>query len=246
MIGSSNDRSQVAWDIETTGFDWDDQITVTGFWFPTSHAELILQAPSGELTATTAASQITEHTRGLDVSVKVVESESGLLTAMQEVVFERFDREYNRLIAFNAESWNGGFDLPFLRTRCLHHGIRWPFSGLQFADLWEPVKKRLNTTTTENEQSSDENSLTGAHNLLLTQAAHPQLRADGDTTERHPWYTEHDYDPFESSGEAVECYHQHEYVPILLHNLADIHRTWELGKAITEYVAARDLKSKKL
>jgi len=49
--------------------------------------------------------------------VTIATDEAALLQATEYVLFERFDRDRNRLIAFNAESWKSGFDLPYIRTR---------------------------------------------------------------------------------------------------------------------------------
>jgi len=42
MFGDENDRDHVAWDIETTGFAWEDKITVSAFWWPAGHADLLV------------------------------------------------------------------------------------------------------------------------------------------------------------------------------------------------------------
>lgn len=158
---------------------------------------------------------------------------------MHDVVFSRFDREHNRLVAFNADSWKGGFDLPFLRTRCFVQDQPWVFDGLQFADLWEPLKRRLNTTSTASGSSTSVNSLTGSHALLCRDATWTAPVCE--LPESHPLYQQIRYDPFTDSGSAVYCYSQEEYRPILEHNLADVHRTWELGALIREYVPAKDI-----
>ncbi|PSP77807.1 hypothetical protein BRC88_12640 [Halobacteriales archaeon QS_4_69_225] len=62
----------------------------------------------------------------------------------------------------------------------------------------------------------------------------------------HPWYDEYRYDSFEDSGSAAAHYREGEYHPMLEHNLADIHRTWELGEVIREYTPSKDISSKKL
>jgi len=43
------------------------------------------------------------------------------------------------------------------------------FDGIQFADLWDPLQKRLNTTHAAHRQSVDVNSLTGAHEILFAE-----------------------------------------------------------------------------
>lgn len=40
----TSDRDHVAWDIETTGFGWSEEITVSGFWLPSRHASLVVNA----------------------------------------------------------------------------------------------------------------------------------------------------------------------------------------------------------
>lgn len=116
------DRSHVAWDIETTGFGWAEEITVSGFWFPRGHGTLIINAGPYTIDQQRAEAQLAK-TSNASVEVIVADDEPGLLRAMCRVIFDRFDRGYNRLVAYNAESWKGGFDLPFTRTRCIQHGV---------------------------------------------------------------------------------------------------------------------------
>lgn len=246
MIERQNDRRHVAWDLETTGFGWDDEITVSGFWFPGGVAELIVNTDDGVLGCEDVEAQLEERSGGVSVTVTIVGDESALLGRMQEILFERFDKQYNRLVAFNAETWKSGFDLPFLRTRCVMHDVRWLFDGVQFADLWEPVKKRLNTTHNAHDSSTDINSLTGSHELLFNQPHPATLQSEQETEPNHIWYSNTKYDPFEDSSSAVNCYNRGDYLPILQHNLADVHRTWELGELVRAFVSSKDITSKKL
>lgn len=185
------------------------------------------------------AADITAEYTGL-----VADDEVALLEAMQRVVFDRFDRDYNRLVAFNAESWKGGLDLPFVRTRCIRQGVDWMFDGILFADLWEPLKKRLNTTHTAYGASTDVNSLTGSYSLLFDQ--NDRLPVLLDELDGHAWYHEEPYDPFEDSGSTAANYREGDLLPVCLHNLADIHRTWELGELIRQFVSSKDVTEKKL
>lgn len=244
MIDRHSDRSQVAWDLETTGFAWSDRITVSGFWFPGNSAELIIN--SDDDLDTDLASDRLENRSGASISVTVATDEAALLEVMEHILFDRFDTNYNRLIAFNAESWKSGFDLPFLRTRCLKHDFNWLFSGLQFADLWEPIKKRMNTTHTAYGTSTDVNSLTGAHELLFEQSTPTTWLSEQDVETTHHWYQDSPYDPFDDSGSAVRCYENREYLPLLQHNLADVHRTWELGELARAFISSKDITTKKL
>jgi len=235
----------VAWGLETTGFAWGDRITVSGFWFPGSHAELIVNTGGASLSTAEAEARIEDVSGGVSVSVTVADDEAALLKAMQQILFDRFDTQYNRLIAFNAESWKSGFDLPFLRARCVQHDFDWIFDGLQFADLWNPVKKRMNTTHTTYDSSVSVNSLAGAHELLF-ETQPTTIVSEPESETNHPWYRDTEYDPFEDSGSAVRCYNQREFLPLLQHNLADVHRTWELGELVRALVASKDITTKKL
>jgi hypothetical protein len=237
-------RPHVAWDIETTGFGWDDTITTAGFWWPAGRADLLLNAAADGADADRHERRLRDAA-GVPVGVTVVDGEAALLRAMARLVFDRFDRDRNRLVAFNADSWQGGFDLPFVRTRCVVHGVDWVFDGAQFADLWDPLKKRVNTTHTVHDASVAVNSLSGAHAVLFSwpEAAEAVFeRADDD----HPWYHGLDYDPFDDSGEAVAAHRRGDHLPVLLHNLADVHRTWELGEVVREFVPGKDVTTKKL
>lgn len=243
MYESNSDRSHVAWDIETTGLSWSDQITVSGFWLPDGRARLILNANGEGVDTHTFEQHLEDVSGGVPVTVIPTSDESGLLQEMHQLVFDYFDREYDRLIAFNAESWKSGFDLPFTRTSCIAHGVDWVFDGIEFADLWDPLKKRLNTTYSSYGSTSETNSLTGSHRILFDQ----QHLVDQLVTEWDgPWYRDYEYDPFDDSGSAIDHYRRGDYLPVLQHNLADVHRTWELGELIRTFVASKDISSKKL
>lgn len=246
MIDRVTGRQHIAWDIETTGFASQDAITAAGFWFPCGYAELIVNTEpiDSSLPRDACESQLADVSGGVSVTVTQATDESELLAAMRRIVFERFDRNYDRLVAFNAESWKNGFDLPFVRTRCLEHGHDWIFDGIEFADLWDPIRKRLNTTHTIHGKQPEINDLAGAHATLLGRSSMPPL--DIDDVERHPWYHDHQYDPFDDSGRAVTCYRQGELNLLLQHNLADIHRTWELGELVRTFVSSKDITTKKL
>ena len=114
--------------------------------------------------------------------------------------------------------------------------------GVEFADLWEPVKKRLNTTHTAFGASSDVNTLTGAHAILF-ETGRPAVLEDVDG---HAWYAGRDYDPFEDSGSAAARYQDGDLLSVLEHNLADVHRTWELGELVRRFVPTKDVTEKKL
>ena len=84
----------------------------------------------------------------------------------------------------------------------------------------------MNTTHTAYGTSVDVNSLSGVHEMPFDDL--PLTALDTDTLNTtHIWYHVHDYDPFNDSRSAVTSYNCGEYLPVLQHNLADIHRTWD-------------------
>ncbi|MEZ3118186.1 hypothetical protein RYH80_19915 [Halobaculum sp. MBLA0147] len=238
---STSNRDDVAWDIETTGFTHSDKITVTGLWYPDGWAKLILNTQDRTVDRTGLESNLANVSGGISVEVIAVDSEEKLVDRLGQVVFETFDRDYNRLVAFNADSWQGGFDLPFLRTRCIKHGVDWVFDGLMMTDLWEPVSKRLNTTYSRYGKSDDTNSLSGAHRVLCGAG----IREEAGPADYTP-YGDEGYDPFDSSGSAVSSYRDGDFLQVCKHNLADIHRTWELSQLVRSYVSGKDTTTKKL
>lgn len=125
-------------------------------------------------------------------------------------MFDRFDHDYNRLTAFHGDSWKGGFDLPFLRTRCIARGVGWVFDGLTYADVWDPVKKRVNTTVGYWGKTDAVNSLDGAHGILLGDDPPSVVTEEAPD---HSWYADREYDPFASSGSASYCYERGELLP---------------------------------
>jgi len=204
---------------------------------------VFVQAGETGMAASEVEATVRDRT-GEHVVVSCHESEAAVLRAVGEFVAERVCGEDVLLVAYNGERWKGGFDLPFIRTRCLHDGVDWMFDGLQFADLWEPVKKRLNTTYTAHGKSDSVNSLTGAYRLLSDRL--DGLRAVTDTPEEYTWYGEVQYDPFADSGSAAAHYARGDLLPVCQHNLADVHRTWELAKLVGQFVPGRDFSNKKL
>ncbi|MDQ2052906.1 hypothetical protein RBH26_20910 [Natronolimnohabitans sp. A-GB9] len=226
MLNRENDRDNIAWDIETTGFSAADEITVSGFWFPDRRAHVILNAKQSISEIETVRRVKQETDPDLDLELTVTNSEAELLQEMQEIVFHSIDKDYNRLIAYNGEIWRGGFDLPFLRRRCIHHEIGWIFKGLQYADLYETIKKRINTTVFSSDgERTDNNDLVGSYEVLF----------DAD-----------EWDPYQDSEQAVKDYERGRFTLLLAHNIADIRRTWELGEVVRKYVSPKDIKTKKL
>ena len=205
----------IAFDIETSGLDEDAVITVAGFAHDLGESIILnvdgRDAPDHQ----TLTTPLNEHSAGA-VSLELVDSEAALLEAISEIVTDQVDGDRHYLTAYNGETWNGGFDLPFCRTRFLDHDMDRPFGDLAYADVMEMVD-RFDT--------QDQRDLVGVYDHLL-----------GNET----------CDPFEDSGEAVEAFETAEWLPLLEHNLADIQRTRELALLAGRFVPKSDFSMKNL
>lgn len=205
----------IAFDIETSGLDEDAVITVAGFAHDLGESIILnvdgRDAPDHQ-TLTTA---LDEHSTGA-VSLEIVDDEAALLESISEMATNQINGDRHYLTAYNGETWNGGFDLPFCRTRFLDHDMDWPFGDLAYADMMEMVD-RFNT--------QDQRDLVGVYDHLF-----------GNET----------CDPFEDSGEAVDAFEAAEWLPLLEHNLADIQRTRELALLAGRFVPKSDFSMKNL
>ena len=212
--------SQVAFDIETTGFAVDDEVTAVGFGLPLG-LRLFYQSDGRYIDA--ADAEAVEERLSVPATVTAHSSEQGMLAAVRAFADERLKDDEVVLVAYNGETWSGGFDLPFLRTRCARTFIDWPFVDVPYSDLLPMVRKLFNTTTAD----GDVNDLDGAYELLCR-------GEDGDL------------DPFEDSAEAVTAFEEGRFDELLLHNAADVRRTQELGWLAEEYCSKSDFQLKSL
>ncbi|WP_135829511.1 ribonuclease H-like domain-containing protein [Halorussus halobius] len=210
---------QVAFDIETTGFNVDDEVTTVGFAVPMG-VRVFVQ--TGERDAPGIESAVESEVSETLVRVSAHASESELLAAVSEFVAERI-RDDMLLVAYNGERWNGGFDVPFLRTRYAQRDLAWPFVDVPYADVMPLVTDRFNTTVDGTEQGD----LVTAYDVLC----------DGSYG---------DLDPFDDSAEAVAAFEDGRFAELVLHNVADVLRTRALGRVAERYCSKSEFKVKSL
>ncbi|ELZ48842.1 hypothetical protein C464_05510 [Halorubrum coriense DSM 10284] len=211
---------QVAFDIETTGFDVDDELTVVGFAMPMG-VRVFVQTDGRE--AASIESAVEAGISETLVRISTHASEHALLVAVSEFVAERIHDGEQLLIAYNGERWSGGFDLPFLRTRYAQRELAWPFVDVPYADVMPLVTDRFNTTVDGTEHSG----LVTAYEVLC----------DG---------TDSEVDPFDDSAEAVTAFEDGQFAPLVLHNVADVLRTRALGRVAERYCSKADFNVKSL
>lgn len=205
----------IAFDIETTGFSTTDQLTVVGF-----DAEIgsrIFLNTDGSVCSQDIEQRVNEQL-ATPVTLSVHDDESMLLDAIKTFVDTSIAQRDVKLVAYNGETWNGGFDLPFLRTRLSHHEREWPFAELPYIDVMEIFSSRFNTS---------ESSLDGVYEELVA-AGHGTV------------------DPFGESSEAVEAWRAGNFEAVVLHNIADIRRTRALMDVAERYCSKSDFSMKSL
>ena len=211
---------QVAFDIETTGFDVDDEVTTVGFALPMG---VRVFAQIGGRRSDDIEASVKDRLSKTLVNVSTHTDEAALLAAVTEFVAERIRDADVLLIAYNGEVWSGGFDLPFLRTRFARHELAWPFVDVPYADVMPLVTDRFNTTV----DGVEEGGLVTAYEVLC----------DG---------SDGDLDPFADSAEAVTAFEEGQFDELVLHNVADILRTQALGRVAERYCGKADFNVKSL
>lgn len=209
-----SDLRPLAFDIETSGFEPGSIITVAGIAFDAG-AWLALNADGRAVDANRLEGDLEDRT-GSPIHLSVTTDEHGLLSALAGCAADRIDGDRHYLTAYNGEVWNGGFDLPFLRSACVRRNVGWPFPDVAYADAMTMVD-RFDT--------GDATDLGGAYERLI----------GGDHC-----------DPFADSGAAVEAFEEGNWTDLLLHNLADVERTRELAALAGRYVPKSDFRMKNL
>lgn len=145
----------VTFDIETTGFAVDDQLTVLGF--DADVGSQIFLNTGGRSWSAKLAGRINDELHH-SASIAIVETEQELLSEMHSFVESTLADRDVKLVAYNGERWGGGFDLPFLRTRLCYHGLSWPFAELPYIDAMDAFETRFNKS---------EDTLTGVYDELI-------------------------------------------------------------------------------
>jgi uncharacterized protein YprB with RNaseH-like and TPR domain len=210
-----SDLDPVAFDIETSGLGDNAILTVVGFAHNLGESLALNVAGSDTVDRKELVAALDETSAGT-VQLDVVNDERALLEYVATFVSEHLDGDRHYLTAFNGETWSGGFDLPFCRTRFHRHGMDWPFGDLAYADMMQIVDRF---------ETGDHGDLVGVYDTLI-----------GEDT----------CDPFDDSSQAVDAFESEDWLPLLRHNLADIQRTRELARLAGRFVARSDFQMKNL
>lgn len=204
----------IAFDIETTGLGPESVVTVAGLATDVG-AWLALNTAGREADADRLAAAV-DHESDANVRVAVFPDECSLLAGVGDVAGRTVDGDRHYVTAFNGETWNGGFDLQFLRSACVRRDVPWPFPDVAYADAMDMIR-RFHT--------GEVDDLVGVYEALV----------GGDH-----------HDPFDGSASAVTAHENGEWTPLLAHNLADVRRTRELAVLAGRYVPKSDFRMKNL
>lgn len=209
-----SDLQPVAFDIETDGFTPGSTLTVAGLAHQL-RVVILLNTTGRDADQDALEAQLNTYSSAT-VTLEVCDSERALLEQLSAICDTHLDGDRHYLTAYHGETWDGGFDMPFVRTACVQHSVPWPFPDIAYADMFDVVE-RFNT--------NDESGLGEVYDQLIGNEM---------------------CDPFKDSAEAVEAFRDGNWEQLLLHNLADIQRTRELAGLAGRYVAKSDFRMKSL
>jgi hypothetical protein len=248
---------QVAFDIETTGFGVGDEVTVVGFALPLG-VQVFVQTggrePTRDVAAAVQASVEACCEREVVTRVAVHASEAALLDAVAGFVGGRLANADRLLVAYNGETWNGGFDVPFLRTRYALTDAPWPFVDVPYADLYPVVTRRFNTTVTVDAAPEAETTAEADAGARPSDGDSAGGRDDG-SGERRALPDVYDVlcggqfgaiDPFDESAAAVTAFDAAQFTELVRHNVADVLRTQSLGRVAERYCNESEFDVKRL
>lgn len=288
----------IAFDIETTGLSTSDQITVSGFHEGERalfmlNVDSVLTDDENEKISQQIRRELESHVEEVEVVVEIYEDQRSLLSRMGEYAEEYLDWETpDRMVAFNGETWKGGFDLPFVRTQCILEGVDPVFEdrGVEYLDLMDPLQKRLHLVKSDptglryKGQIESFCEWLGLRTEGMKRDELDRLveKYDPDDRQLEEWIDEWnqtheeseeidvptsnvgdldgiydllsrsrddlsvDWDPYESSQEAVEDWNDERWDRVCLHNFSDIMRTRQIDTVMREYIPDRFLQTDRL
>lgn len=153
--------THIPFDIETTGFETSACVTVVGFALPLG-CRVLLNTANRSVTARDLEPRLST-TFETEIKLSVHPREPALLEAMGAFLDENVAPRDYLLVGYNGERFNGGFDLPLLRTRYALQNVEWPFDGIPYADILPLIQDRFNTTA----DGEERNDLVNAYETLI-------------------------------------------------------------------------------
>lgn len=207
-------------DIESRGVDHDSELTVIGFAVSGGY-QLYLNTGGKTRTGCSGISSLNHNTVNKPVKIETHPTEEAMLNSALEFSNARLKTGEVLLTGFNAETWNGGFDIPHIRTRCQANNIEMILGNVLFCDIFE-MKDMMNHSV----QNNEVNDLNSLFEIYFPEAE--------------------DFDPADDQQPIVAYWHNEEFEKLLLHNLADLWKTRRLALMYDQYVPQSDWQLKPL
>jgi len=131
------ESNNIAFDIETEGFAGGngDEVTILGFHPESTKDKSLFLVNKKDKDIDER--EVWEELQDIPVHNTIVifyNSEYELLNTGFRNLIQNMDVKNQRFYGYNAETWGGGFDFPFLRTRFIKHNIEWYLDGVYYAD----------------------------------------------------------------------------------------------------------------
>lgn len=150
------DLSPIAFDIETSGLDEGDVITVAGLATDVG-GWLALNTTGREVDGDELTAAI-ERESSTPIQLAIFRNEGDLLKGLREFATGTIDGDRHYITAYNGERWRSGFDLPFLRRACVDQSVPWPFPDVAYSDTMDMVQKF---------DTGDTDDLVGVYDILI-------------------------------------------------------------------------------
>lgn len=135
----TEDLNWIPFDIETTGFKAAGEDFITNIVLHNDDLYHIwINTNERKADASELQKRIIQGAELENIVLYVCEDEKELLENIEDY-FNTHADDNTILTAFNGERYNGGFDLPFIRTRCVKNGIGFIFSGFWYTDIMDVI-----------------------------------------------------------------------------------------------------------
>lgn len=134
-----------SFDIETAGLSGvQDEVIVVGFREEGSEGTVtVFYLDSEQVSSVDGAELVASG----EIVLKACETEEELVERVGSFIESTGLCDGKaRLYGYNSNTYRGGFDIPFLRTRCSMLDVDWVFAGVQHMDLYSVVETAFNTT----------------------------------------------------------------------------------------------------
>lgn len=134
-----------SFDIETTGLSGvQDEVIVVGFREELSEGVMTVFYQDSEQASSVDSADLVAS---CEIVLEACETERELIECVRSFVDSNGFRDGEaQLCGYNSNTYQGGFDIPFLRTRCSILDVDWVFERVKHLDLYDAVESSFNTT----------------------------------------------------------------------------------------------------